>query len=118
MANHFVTPQIMVFQRGKIKGGRHCVVDASATDATQMIVLGRIPVETGIAAGVFEFLDQAHSSEQVKVAVYGAQADIGKSPPDEVVEFHRRRMGSNRLQLLKNNLPLPRLSAMACRMPL
>ena len=117
MANDFVTVQIMIFRRGKIKGGRHCVIDSSAAHAAQMIVLGRIGIETGIAARVFKFLDQPHPSQQVKVAVNRAQAHLRQSPSDEFMEFDRRRMGCDRLQLLENDLPLPRFAATTASEP-
>jgi len=107
----------MVFWRGQIKGGCPCVIDSSAAQATQVIVLGRIGIKAGIAAGVFEFLDQSHPSQQVKVAVNRAQTHLRQSPPDEVMEFNRRRMGSDSPQFLENDLPLPRLAAMACLEP-
>ncbi len=113
MANHFVTAQIMIFRTGEIKGGRHDVIDSSATDTTQMIVFGRIGVKAGLAAGVFEFLDHTHPGEQVKVTVDCAQADSRQSPANELVEFQGSGMGSNRLQFLQNHLPLRRFAAMA-----
>ena len=75
----------MIFRTGKIKGGCHHVIDSPATHAAQMIMLGRIGVEAGFAAGMFEFLDQARSGQQIQVAVDRAQADSRQSPPHEFV---------------------------------
>ncbi len=50
----------MIFRTGKIKKGCDYIVDPSAADAAEMIVVGRIGVEAGLAAGVFEFRDQTH----------------------------------------------------------
>ncbi|MGA2254754.1 MAG: hypothetical protein ABSG53_08845 [Thermoguttaceae bacterium] len=80
----------MTFRTGKIKGGRQGVIDPATAHATQVIVLGRIGVETGLATGVFEFLDQSHPSQQVQVAVYRAQAYFRQSPPDELVDLYHR----------------------------
>ena len=113
MAKYFITAQIMVFRSGKIKGGRHGVIDPAAAHAAQVIVFRRIGVEAGLAAGVFQFLDLAHPSQQVQVAVDRAQAYLRQSPPHKLVEFHRRWVGRDRLQFLENDLPLPRLAALA-----
>ena len=80
----------MVFRASKIKGGRHGVINPAAAHATQVIVLGRIGVVAGLAAGMFEFLDQTHPSQQVQVAVNRTQAHFRQSPPNDLVEFYRR----------------------------
>ena len=107
----------MALRRGKIKGGRRGVIDSAAPHATQMVVFRRIGVEAGLAAGVFEFLDHSHPSQQVQVAVDRAQAHFRQSSPDKLVEFYRCWVGRNRLQFLENYLPLPRLAAMAFLAP-
>jgi hypothetical protein len=116
VANQLVTAQIMIFRTGKIKGGCHDIVDPSAADAAQVIVLRLIGVEAGLAARVFEFLDQAHPEQQVKVSVDGAQADFRQSRLDELEELHGGRVGSDRLQFLQNHLPLPRFAALPFRL--
>ncbi len=117
MANDLITAQIIIFRRRKFKGGCRKVVDPPAADAAEMVVLGRIGIEAGLAAGMLFFLDQAHPRQQVQITVDRAQADPRQPPPDKLVEFHRRRVGSNRLQFLKNHLPLPGFAALAARLP-
>ncbi len=82
-----------------------------------MIVLGRIGIEAGLAAGMLFFLDQAHPCQQIEIAVDRAKTDPRQPPPDELVEFYRRRVGSNRLQFLENHLALPCFAALAGLMP-
>ena len=53
----------MIFRSGKIKGGRHGVIDPATAHAAQMIVFRCIGIEAGLAARVFQFLDLAHPNQ-------------------------------------------------------
>jgi hypothetical protein len=61
VAKQFITAQIITCGRGKIKGGRHNIVEATTAHATEMVVLGRIGVEAGLAAGIFQFFNHPHT---------------------------------------------------------
>lgn len=117
MAKQFITAQIMIFRLRKIKGGRHDVVHPSTADAAEVVVCGGVGIETSIAPGVLELLNQPHAGQQVKVAVDRAQAQLRQSPPDKFVKLDRRWMGSNGLQFFENNLSLSRISMAAARLP-
>ena len=97
MAKNLVTVPIMAFPAGKFKGGRHGIVHPAAADATQVIVLGGVGVEAGFSPRMFELCDHTNTSQQVKVAVHGAQAHSRQSPPHEFMEFNRRGVRSDGL---------------------
>ena len=78
-----------------------------------MVVLGRIGVEAGLAAGVFQLFNHPHAGQQIQVAVDRAQTHLWQPTPDELVKLTRRRVRSHRSQLFQNNLPLPRIAVLA-----
>jgi len=106
VAKYLVAAQIIIFGTGKIKGECPYVIDPSTAHAAQMIVFGRIRIETGLAARVLKFLNQSHPSHQIQVAIDRAQTHSRQPRPDEFVEFSGGWVRSNRLQFFENDLPL------------
>ncbi len=78
-----------------------------------MVVLRSICIKAGLTAGMFELFDQTHPSQQVQITIYGAKAHFRQSLPNDFMEFYRCRVGFDGLQFFENDLPLPRLAALA-----
>jgi hypothetical protein len=80
----------------------------TATHAAYVIVISRVAIETPLTAAHLKLLDETTVGEHLQVAIDGAQAHAGQTPPHERVDFVGSGVRSEPPQLLQDGLALRR----------
>jgi hypothetical protein len=82
------------------------IVDTAASDASNMIVRGRIAIETPLPSLDLHLSDDSGSSHKIQVSIHGPKRDMGKPFSDHVVDFICGWVRGNLSKLLQYDRPL------------
>ena len=79
-----VTVEIIPHTPQKVKRGAVNIVHPAAFHATNVMVGGRIAIESSLFAAELQLLYYARPSQQIQIAIHGSEADFGQPPADNL----------------------------------
>jgi len=88
------------------------VTHGAATDATDVMVLRDIAIESRLGTHRVQPPNNAFEGEDLQVSINRAQADLGKPLAGELVQLCRRRVGRELPQLIEDHLTLTCVSSL------
>jgi hypothetical protein len=86
------------------------IVHSAAFYAADVIVRGRIAIESSLSAAQLQLLYHTRPGQQIQVPIHGSQADFRQPAKDNSVEPRGSGVRSKLLKLLQYHLPLSRVA--------
>jgi hypothetical protein len=105
-----VTVEIILRTPQKVKRLVVNIVHSAAFYAADVVVRGRIAIESSLSAAQLQLLYHTSPGQQIQVPIHGSQADFRQPAKDNSVEPCCGRVRSELLKLLQNHLPLSRVA--------
>jgi len=109
-AENAIIAEIIGYPPRKVKGCAVNIVNPAAFYATNVMVRGQIAIESSLFAAKLQLLYYARPSQQIEIAIHGAEADSGQALGDNPIQTNCSRVRRELLEFFQNHLTLLRIA--------
>jgi len=110
VSEYAVIVEIIPHTPQKFKRWAVNIVNPAAFYATNVMVRGQIAIESSLFAAKLQLLYYARPSQQIEIAIHGAEADSGQALGDNPIQTNCSRVRRELLEFFQNHLTLLRIA--------